>query len=121
MLKPFFTVGIGGILGAVCRYSLSLAVPNSGGFPSTTLFINLLGCFCLAWLFTTFTKRTPIVLGIGTGFCGAFTTYSTFSLETLLLLQHSEWLQAILYVVVSVVGGLLCAWLGIRVARGRMA
>ena len=68
--------------------------------------------------FTSFIKRTPIVLGVGTGFCGAFTTFSTFSLETLLLLENSEWLQAVLYVTVSVLGGLACTWLGIRLARG---
>ncbi|MGG2073493.1 MULTISPECIES: fluoride efflux transporter CrcB [Lysinibacillus] len=119
-MKSFIAVGIGGIFGAISRYSLSVIIPNTGPFPLTTLFINLLGCFCLAWLFTSFTKRTPIVLGIGTGFCGAFTTFSTFSLETLLLLENGEWLQAILYVVVSVVGGLACAWLGIRVARGHV-
>lgn len=121
MLRSFLAVGIGGILGAICRYSLSLAVPNTEIFPFTTLFINLLGCFCLAWLFTSFIKRTPIVLGVGTGFCGAFTTFSTLSLETLLLLENSEWLQAVLYVTVSVLGGLACTWLGIRLARGRIA
>ena len=68
--------------------------------------------------FTSFIKRTPIILGIGTGFCGAFTTFSTFSLETLLLLENSQWLQAVLYVTVSVLGGLACTWLGIRLARG---
>lgn len=116
-MKSFFTVGIGGFLGAICRYSLSLAIPNAGGFPFATLCINLLGCLCLAWLFTTFTKRTPIIVGMGTGFLGAFTTFSTFSLETLLLLQHSEWLQAILYSLGSVGGGLICAWMGIQLAR----
>ncbi|WP_155592339.1 fluoride efflux transporter CrcB [Lysinibacillus cavernae] len=118
-MKSFLAVGIGGFFGAISRYSLSLIWASSGGFPYTTLCINLVGCFCLAWLFTTFTKRTPIILGIGTGFFGAFTTYSTFSLETLLLLENSEWLQAVLYVSVSVLGGLACAWLGMRLARGR--
>ncbi|WP_249650851.1 CrcB family protein [Lysinibacillus sp. D4A3_S15] len=44
-----------------------------------------------------------------------------FSLETLLLVQQNEWLLAVLYVVISVVGGLVCAWVGIRLARGRLA
>lgn len=67
-MKSFLAVGIGGFLGAISRYSLSLFFPNTGGFPVTTLCINIIGCFFLAWLFTAFPKRSPIVLGIGTGF-----------------------------------------------------
>lgn len=119
-MKSFLAVGIGGFLGATCRYSLSIVLPNTGSFPFTTLCMNLIGCFCLAWLFTTFTTRTPVVLGIGTGFFGAFTTFSTFSLETLLLFQDSKWLQAVLYTLVSVFGGLACAWLGFKLAKGRI-
>jgi len=119
-LKTFLAVGIGGFFGAISRYGLNLIWPSTNGFPYTTLCINIVGCFCLAWLFTTFIKRIPIVIGLGTGFCGAFTTFSTFSLETLLLLENNEWLQAVLYVAVSVLGGLAGAWLGIRLARGRM-
>ncbi|MGE7916940.1 fluoride efflux transporter CrcB [Lysinibacillus xylanilyticus] len=119
-MKSFLAVGIGGFSGAICRYNLSFILPNSGGFPFATLCINLIGCFCLAWLFTTFTTRTPVVLGIGTGFLGAFTTFSTFSLETLLLLQDSKWLQAVFYTIVSVFGGLACAWLGFKLAKGRI-
>ena len=118
-MKSFLAVGIGGFLGAICRYNLGQALQNSGGFPIATLCMNLIGCFCLAWLFTMYTKRTPVILGIGTGFLGAFTTFSTFSLETLLLLQDSKWLQAVLYILVSVFGGLACAWLGFRLAKGR--
>lgn len=119
-LKSFFAVGIGGFLGAISRYSLSLAFPTTGGFPVTTLCINLIGCFFLAWLFTAFPKRTPIVLGVGTGFFGAFTTFSTFSLETLLLLQDHQWIQALSYCLLSVIGALLCAWLGHNLAKGRI-
>lgn len=119
-MKSFLAVGIGGFLGAVSRYNLSLLFPNTGGFPVTTLCINIIGCFFLAWLFTAFPKRFPIVLGIGTGFFGAFTTFSTFSLETLLLLQDHQWIQALLYCLISVVGGLICAWLGHNLAKGRI-
>jgi len=119
-LKTFFAIGIGGFFGAMSRYYLSALLPNNANFPTTTLLINLVGCFCLAFLFTTFTNRTPLVLCVGTGFLGAFTTFSTFSVETLLLLENSQWLQALSYCFISVMGGLACAWFGALLARGRM-
>lgn len=119
-MKLFFAIGIGGFFGAISRYGLSVLLPNTTNFPTTTLIINLLGCFCLAYLFSTFTKRTPLVLCMGTGFLGAFTTFSTFSLETLLLIENSNWGQAFGYCFISVIGGVVCAWLGARLARGRV-
>lgn len=119
-MKIFVAIGLGGCLGAISRYYISMLAANTAVFPFSTLCINLVGCFCLAFLFTTFTNRTPLVLGIGTGFLGAFTTFSTFSVETLLLLENSKWGQALAYCLMSVFGGLVCAWLGARLARGRM-
>ncbi|QPQ35405.1 MULTISPECIES: fluoride efflux transporter CrcB [unclassified Lysinibacillus] len=119
-MKTFFAIGIGGFFGAISRYYLSVLLPNNANFPTTTLVINLVGCFCLAFLFTTFTNRTPFVLCLGTGFLGAFTTFSTFSVETLLLIENNQWGQALSYCFISVIGGLICAWLGAFLSRGRV-
>lgn len=80
-------VGIGGFLGAILRYKVGEWIDTENGFPLETLVVNLFGCLFLAWFFTITTKRWNInpklKLGIGTGFIGAFTTFSTFSIETL--------------------------------------
>ncbi|MFP3381294.1 CrcB family protein, partial [Bacillus sp. SIMBA_069] len=71
-------------------------------FPLATLLINLAGCFLLAWLTTYITRLnilpSEVITGIGTGFIGSFTTFSTFSVETVQLINHSEWSTAFLYV-----------------------
>ena len=56
-----------------------------------------------------------ILAGIGTGLVGSFTTFSTFSVETVTLIQHETWTLAILYVFLSLFGGLLMSWLGYKV------
>ncbi len=119
-MKSILAVGIGGFFGAICRYTISLSIPHTGSFPLATFSINLVGCLSLAWLFTTFVNRTPLTLGIGTGFLGAFTTFSTFSVETLVLLENNEWMTAVSYSLLSVIGGLLCAMIGARLARRRI-
>ena len=116
-MKQFFAVGIGGFFGAITRYELSQTMPPFNDFPYITLCINSIGCFFLAWLFTKYMKRSPLVLAIGTGFLGAFTTFSTFSLETLLLVEQGKWLLAGSYIASSVGGGLLCATIGVTTAR----
>ncbi|MEG0260707.1 MAG: CrcB family protein [Lysinibacillus sp.] len=116
-MRQFFAIGIGGFFGATARYGLSQIIPQNSSFPWPIVCINSIGCFCLAWLFTKYTKRTPITLAIGTGFLGAFTTFSTFTVDTLLLFEQGEWLIASSYVSGSVGGGLLFAALGVYVAR----
>ncbi|MFJ7736533.1 fluoride efflux transporter FluC [Lysinibacillus sp. NPDC097287] len=116
-MKQFFAVGVGGFLGAMTRYGFSKIIPQENGFPLSTVCINSIGCFCLAWLFTKYTKRTPVILAIGTGFLGAFTTFSTFTVDALLLVEQGKWFLAGSYIASSVGGGLLFAILGVFFAR----
>ncbi|GIM44705.1 putative fluoride ion transporter CrcB 1 [Collibacillus ludicampi] len=121
----YFIVGIAGVLGALFRYDLGLLIHSwwSLSFPLETLLINYLGCIILGW-FTPWAashKNFPswIRVGFGTGFIGSFTTFSTFSAETLALIQKGLWGIAILYVLLSLWGGLLMAWCGYRLFKLR--
>lgn len=109
----------GGFLGAVVRFALSDWL-YAGEFPLNTLIINLAGCLFLGW-FLTFVSQSGklkpgIALLIGTGFTGSFTTFSTFSLEAMNLLQQGFAFQVILYIIASTGGGLLLAYAGFKLA-----
>ncbi|MBA2876235.1 fluoride efflux transporter CrcB [Thermaerobacillus caldiproteolyticus] len=114
-------VGIGGFFGAVLRYCMGQWIPVHNGFPLPTLIINLLGCLFLGWFFTITLQKIKISptlrLCIGTGFTGSFTTFSTFSVETVILIKNNQIEMAILYVLLSVVGGIALAFSGIGLAR----
>lgn len=110
-------VGLGGAVGAVCRYLLSLLpITEKGGFPVKTLCINLLGCFIIGLIASAVGKGRNIdprlVLFLKTGLCGGFTTFSTFALETFGLLEKGSALTALCYVLVSVVFGVLAVYAG---------
>jgi len=113
-------VGFGGILGAILRYFIEKIMPTPSGFPFGTLTINLLGCLFLAWFFTITANKWRInpnlKLAIGTGITGSFTTFSTFSVETMNLFQNGQILFAISYVLVSIIGGIALALLGAKLA-----
>ena len=94
-MKPFLLVALGGGAGAVCRYALTL-LPISGRFPFATLIANALGALIIGFLagcaiqLDSFPANLNLLLK--TGFCGGFTTFSTFSLETVTLWQqHRFW------------------------------
>lgn len=124
---PLPFVLVGGALGAASREALSMAWPTpTGGFPAATLAINLAGAFVLGILLEALMRprrddawRQRARLFLGTGFCGAFTTYSTLAIQTVQLARHSAWGTGALYLGVSVVGGLLTATAGIRAGAAR--
>ena len=119
-------VMVGGVLGAAGREAIEQALPaTTHGFPTATFVINLAGAFVLGLLLEELLRsgndagwRRRIRLVGGTGFCGAFTTYSTLAVETVQLGRHGAWLTASAYVVASVVGGLAMAATGIVAGAG---
>jgi len=111
-------VALGGFFGAMSRYGLGQVIPANGHFPLGTLIINLLGCLFLGWFSAFIAGKyvSPyITLLMGTGFTGSFTTFSTFSVETIELMRGSHFVAAGSYVVLSVVAGLLFAYVGTRI------
>lgn len=118
------TVAVGGALGTLLRAALEHAFPASpGALPVTTLAINLAGAFLLGLLLGHLAlvgpddgRRKVVRLGVGTGFMGGLTTYSTFMLEGERLLSGHTGL-ALAYLVGSVLAGLAAAALGLRLAR----
>ena len=115
----FLAVGIGGAFGAILRYLISEWTIVSSSFPYVTLGINFLGSFLLAYLLIrqTFIQNPLMKLGITTGFLGGFTTFSTFSLEALSLLQQHMYGYAFIYVVCSSLGCVLASYVGFRLAK----
>jgi CrcB protein len=113
-------VAVGALVGAPARYLTDRAVQRrwSSGFPFGTLTVNLLGSLLLGILFGSQDHggaSADLVLLAGTGFCGAFTTYSTFSYETLRLVEDGRVVAATTNVLGSVLPGLVAAALGVAI------
>lgn len=121
-LKQYAFIGIGGVIGAVARYSISLLFAVQSGFPYPTLLVNLIGCFLLSFLMNhqivRQKLREDILIAINTGMIGSFTTFSTFSVETVTLWIDYP-LMATIYVVLSVILGLLFCYVGYQLATRR--
>ena len=109
-------VVLGGGIGAGLRFLVGLRVPVHS-YPWHTLGINTAGSFALGLLAGTCRDRPGWYALLGVGVCGGFTTFSTFSLETLTLLDEGRTARAAGYVLGSVAAGLLGAWLGLRLTR----
>lgn len=116
-------LGAAGALGALARYGVSAAAMRWGpqGFPWGTLLVNLVGCFALGYLGEMLfddpgsAARTRLI--VGTGFLGAFTTFSTFGVETVRAAEAGEWGVAAANIGLNVVGGTALAAAGFWLAR----
>lgn len=122
-VREFLLIGGGALLGANARYWLNNYVAGRLGaaFPYGTLLINVTGSFLLGFVLVLIANRLVVDPGyrllIGTGFLGAYTTFSTFSYDTIALLEVGDFLPALWNVLGSVVLSLLAAYLGIVLAR----
>ena len=116
-------VALGGLIGSVARYWLSGAVQRLHGtaFPSGTLAVNVVGSFVIGLVMALSLERGLLSANarilLATGFCGGFTTMSTFSYETVALLRDGDAVLALGNVLASVVVTIGAVWLGDLVAR----
>lgn len=122
-MLQLLTIAGGGALGAILRFGMSSYVYRLLGrdFPYGTLAVNMIGSLLMGLLFILFVERGLVSAewrsAIIIGFLGAFTTFSTFSIETLVLLESGELSKAALNVVLSVSLCLLATWLGLVIGR----
>lgn len=117
--RRILAVFLGGFLGTIVRYLLSLLIQSylGKGWPYDILLINLTGAFFLA-LFTTLADAAMLIgptrrLCLNVGFLGAYTTFSSLALGDVLLSSNDQWLPAFLYLFLSITGGILAIMLGI--------
>lgn len=123
-MNNLLLIGLGGAVGSICRYLLSNFVYQflNRGFPYGTLIVNVLGCFVMGILFTVLIDiisknsdalRALLLIGL----LGGFTTFSSFSIETLNLIQNGEAIKALGNIFASVLLCLLATWLGVFLGR----
>lgn len=121
MIKDLLLVGLGGFAGSVSRYLVGLYTLKitSSLFPYATLGVNLAGSLLIGLLAGILIKSTyqPYQLFLLTGFCGGFTTFSTFSLDGVKLLRTELYTYYLVYTATSIIGGLLLCVLGLWVAQ----
>ncbi|QJR38222.1 fluoride efflux transporter CrcB [Gemmatimonas groenlandica] len=121
-MPMLLAVAGGGAVGSVARYIVGVLLQRaSTGFPVSTLVINVAGSFLIglfARLFDAPDHNPVLRVALTVGICGGFTTFSTFSAETLMLLQQGKAARAALYIGVSVTAGILATFAGLSVGRG---
>jgi len=122
-MKLILCIGLGGFFGAIARYGLNAGVhtvlgDRAAGFPVGTMIINVIGCFVLGFLAHFLTERVLIAhelrMALTIGFLAAFTTFSTYALDTLCLAQNGKLLFAGINLLVTNVFCLVAVWGGWR-------
>lgn len=120
MLTKILLVGLGGGAGSILRFLASAYINrwNITTFPLGTFLVNVMGCLIIGFLLGVTGKafNEDIKLLLVTGFCGGYTTFSTFSSENLFLLQNGNYLMLVIYILASIIIGLLAVWFGVFLA-----
>jgi CrcB protein len=123
MMRQLLAVAAGGAVGAVTRWLMASGIQRmtGGAFPWGTFAVNALGSFLLGFLFVWLIERSSaselMRLALTVGFLGAFTTFSTYSLESIRLLQEGAFTLAFGNIVGQVILCLMLTWLGVQLAR----
>lgn len=123
MLKTILLIGTGGFAGSVSRYLLTLYVDKQVNsiMPYGTFAVNMIGCLLLGLIYSLAEKHQIVSAEmrflLASGFCGSFTTFSTFSYQNQFLLQNEQWGPLSFYVVGSVIIGFLATIAGIGLGR----
>jgi CrcB protein len=123
MIKTLLLVGAGGFLGSISRFLASRFMQNNfpSAFPFGTLFVNITGCFLLGLIYGI-SERSSLVnpgwkLFLTVGFCGGFTTFSTFANENLAMLRDGDFFHFLLYTGLSVFLGIAATFLGVLITK----
>ncbi|WP_226579694.1 fluoride efflux transporter FluC [Halobacillus litoralis] len=120
----YLYVGIGGLFGASLRYLIGVLFSSPDNtFPYSTLFVNLTGSFLLALLSIGIIERFSLSsrwkAALGTGFVGSYTTFSTLTMDAVLLYERGSVLLSLLYITLSIAGGLAFSLLGFTIGKRR--
>lgn len=122
-IKILLLIGFGGGIGSICRYLVQVLITRhfAGAFPAGTLLVNITGCFIIGLLFGLANRHAWLTLEwrlfLITGICGGYTTFSSFSYESISLIREGNYLYFISYVLLSVALGLLATFGGAALAR----
>lgn len=121
MFRNFIFVGLGGALGSIIRYAVTLLSNVLNISPNwATIAVNVIGSFLIGLFLGLFGQGT-LMLFLTVGFCGGFTTFSTFSSQALTLLQNGHYFVGFSYIFGSLILCMLFAWLGTQVAGTNLA
>ena len=121
-MKILLAIGFGSFLGGISRYLLTIFVQNKflSVFPYGTLAVNIIGCFLIGIVYGLSARGNINIewrLFLATGFLGGFTTFSSFSNDTVSLLRDAQYWQAFSYVALSVIVGLVATFGGISLIK----